>query len=190
MTLKPWACAAVAATLIGLSPAAAQGYVQGSAGATLGSWLDINGNAYKMNTGYNVGISGGLRLTHLLGPNWDLRGDIMHTQDQYECCSAHLGGTSLMASLLYHFDVGLPIKPYIGAGLGAVAVNYGAMGGPHETRTSFGGQVLAGAEYPLMGRFSLFGEYRFVAANNTSFSRAGSVQYQTHNFMMGLKLAL
>lgn len=188
--MKPWVIAAAAATFFAFSPAGAQGYVQGSAGGTLGNWLDIGGLGYKLKTGYNVGVSGGLRLTHLLGPQWDLRGDIMHSQNQYACCSAHLGGTSFMASLLYHFDWDMPVKPYVGIGAGAVAVNYGAMGGPQETRTSFGAQALAGVEYPLSNRWSLIGEYRFVAAEDTHFSAVGPVQYQTHNFMMGLKLNL
>jgi len=188
--MRPWAHVVTAITLLGFSPALADGYVQGAAGGTLGTWLDISGVGYKMNTGYNVGVSAGLRLTHLLGPHWDLRGDLLRTQNQYACCSAHLGGTSLMASLLYHFDLGIPLEPYIGVGAGAVAVDYGAMGGPHESRTRFGAQALAGAEYPLMGRFSLFGEYRYVATNDVALPGVGRVEYRTHNFMMGLKLTL
>jgi opacity protein-like surface antigen len=188
--MKSLLYAATTMALLAFSPALAQGYVQGSAGGSFAPWLDIRGVGYKMNTGYNVGVSAGLRLTHFLGPNWDLRGDIMHTQNQYECCSAHLGGTSFMASLLYHFDIDSKIEPYVGVGLGGVAVNYGAMGGSHETKTSFGGQALAGVEYPLMGRFSLFGEYRYLMAKTTNFQSVGRVEYKTHNVMLGLKLAL
>ncbi|GAA0536041.1 opacity protein-like surface antigen [Rhizomicrobium palustre] len=188
--MKPWAYAAAAA-LLSLTPALAQGYVQGTAGGTLGSWLDISGVGYKLNTGYNIGISGGLRLTGLLGPEWDLRGDIVHSQNQYACCSSHLGGTSFMANLIYHFDdLDLPVKPYVGVGAGAVAVNFGAMGGPHETQTRFGMQALAGVEYPLAGRLSLIGEYRYIAANNADFAGVGRVEYKTHNFMLGLKLSM
>jgi opacity protein-like surface antigen len=168
-----------------------QGYVQGSAGGTWTSWLDIGGVGYKLNTGYNIGVSGGINLVHLLGPSWDLRGDIMHSQNQYACCTAHLGGTSVMANLIYHIDLGMKLKPYIGAGLGAVAINFGnATTGPHETRTNFGYQALAGIEYPLAGKLSAFGEYRYIDAGHTDFSAVGPVEYRTHNVMIGLKLNL
>lgn len=183
------------AALLGLltfaAHAQAEGYVQGSAGGTWASWLDIGGIGYKLNTGYNVGVSAGVSLNRFLGPSWDLRGDIMHSQNQYDCCTAHLGGTSVMANLIYHFDVGMRLKPYVGAGLGAVAVNYGKQStGPHETQTKFGFQALAGAEYPLFGKLSAFGEYRYVDAGHTDFSLIGPVEYRTHNVMLGLKLSL
>lgn len=183
---------AAAVMLLTCAPAAAaQGYVQGSAGGTWTSWLDVGGVGYKLNTGYNIGVSAGINLVNLLGSSWDLRGDLMHSQNQYECCTAHLGGTSIMANLIYHVDLGLSLKPYIGAGVGAVAINYGnASTGPHETRTKFGYQALAGVEYPLMGRLTAFGEYRYIDAGHTDFTIVGPVEYRTHNVMLGLKLAL
>jgi opacity protein-like surface antigen len=168
-----------------------QGYVQGSAGGSWTSWLDVGGVGYKLNTGYNIGVSGGLKLVHLLGPSWDLRGDIMHSQNQYDCCTAHLGGTSVMVNLIYHIDLDSRLKPYIGGGLGAVAVNFGnASTGPHETRTTFGYQALAGLEYPLMGKLSAFGEYRYIDAGHTDFAIIGPAEYRTHNVMIGLKYSL
>ena len=185
-----WAAAMMAIGAV-TGVAAAQGYVQGSAGGTWTEWLDIGGVGYKLNTGYNIGVSAGLNLAHLLGSSWDLRGDIMYSQNQYDCCRAHLGGTSMMANLIYHVDLGSRLKPYVGAGLGAVAVNFGSVEtGPHETRTQFGYQALAGVEYPLAGRLSMFGEYRYVDAGHTDFTLVGPVEYRTHNVMIGLKLSL
>lgn len=183
--------AAVFGVAVCTAAAPGQGYIQGSAGGSWTSWLDVGGVGYKLNTGYNIGVSAGLNLVNFLGSSWDLRGDIMHSQNQYDCCSAHLGGTSVMADLIYHVDLGMRLKPYIGAGVGAVAVNFGnAVTGPHETRTKFGYQALAGVEYPLVGHLSAFGEYRYVDAGHTDFSVIGPVEYRTHNVMVGLKLSL
>ena len=183
--------AVVISLLAAAGSAGAQGDVQGSAGGSWTSWLDIGGVGYKLNTGYNIGVSAGLNLVNFLGSSWDLRGDLMHSQNQYDCCSAHLGGTSLMANLIYHVDLGMRLKPYIGAGVGAVAVNFGnEISGPHETRTKFGYQALAGIEYPLVGKLSAFGEYRYIDAGHTDFSVVGPVEYRTHNVMVGLKLSL
>lgn len=180
---------ALLALSVSCGGAFAQGYVQGSAGGSWTQWLDVGGIGYKLNTGYNIGVSAGLTLVNVLGPSWDVRGDVMYSQNQYDCCSAHLGGTSIMANLIYHVDLGTGLRPYIGAGLGAVAVNYGnAMTGPHETRTHIGYQALAGAEYPLVGKLSLFGEYRYIDAGHTNLSVVGPVEYRTHNVMVGLKL--
>lgn len=182
------AAAVIAAAAL---PAHAQGYLQGSGGVTTAPWLDISGVSYKMNTGYNVGVSGGLNLANVLGPSWDVRGDILYTKNEYACCRAHLGGTSFMVNLIYRFDLGLPAKPYIGAGLGGVSIQYGnALTGPNDSKVSFGGQALAGVEYPLFGRFSMFGEYRYIAAHKANIAQLGPVDYQTHNVMAGLKMTL
>jgi opacity protein-like surface antigen len=189
--MRRWTIAVLFSAAAVFLPAGAQGYLQGSAGLTTTPWLDISGLGYKLNTGYNLGVSAGLRLVNVLGPSWDIRADALYTNNQYACCTAHLGATSLMANLIYHFDVGLPFKPYVGVGVGGVDVHYGsAMTGPHDSGISFGGQALAGVEYPLFGRFSAFGEYRYITANNTTLAPVGRVGYQSHNFMAGLELAL
>lgn len=189
--MKRWMGAALTTAVIAATPASALGYVQGSAGLTSVPWFDIRGMSYKLNNGFNIGVSGGLNLANLLGPSWDVRGDILYNRNRYGCCRARLGAASFTANLIYHFDLGLPLKPYIGAGLGAVAVRFGnKLVGPNDGSTRFGAQALAGAEFPLMGRLSMFGEYRYIGTNRTQVAGLGAVDYQSHNFMLGLKLSL
>lgn len=189
--MKRWWSWALLGSLLCAGSAQAQGYVESSAGASTFPWLDVSGIAYRLNTGYNLGASAGLKLTNLFGPHWDLRGDVFYTHAQYSCCSSHLGGISFMGDLIYHFDVDWRIKPYVGAGVGAVAIQYGNPRlGPQVSNVRFAGQAIAGAEYPITSRFSAFAEYRFIDANKANFTVPGPVQYRSHNFTIGLKLSL
>ena len=75
---------------------------------------------------------------------------------------------SVMANALYQFDVGLPLRPYVGVGLGVMRLDYELSVFDTEVRilddreSAFAYQVLAGVGVPLGQRWQLSADYRYV----------------------------
>ena len=108
-----------------------------------------------------------------------------------------------MVNALYDIDVGLPIFPYVGAGVGYqwqkfVTPVKSAADGVGGTRGSFAYNVIAGVAYPLpwVPGLSLTGEYKFTQlvesrnyhdyeAGGTTFAHIG--QDSSHTFLVGLR---
>jgi OOP family OmpA-OmpF porin len=108
-----------------------------------------------------------------------------------------------MVNALYDMDVGLPIFPYLGAGVGyqwqkfvtPVKSEFDGVGG---TRGSFAYNVIAGVSYPLpmVPGLSLTGEYKFTqlveSRNYHDFNAGGDTfahigQDSSHTFLVGLR---
>ncbi|HQU05469.1 MAG TPA: OmpA family protein, partial [Acidocella sp.] len=120
-----------------------------------------------------------------------------------------------MVNVLYDFSVGLPVYPYVGAGVGYQWVEYNSafkvplangvtVGG---TKASFAYDIIAGVSYPLpaMPQLSLTAEYRFMQLTEsrnynlnfpTSFLRSRFPtkvkvgQESSHTFLVGLRYSL
>ena len=108
-----------------------------------------------------------------------------------------------MVNALYDIDVGLPIFPYVGAGVGyqwqkmvtPIKSEFDGVGG---TRGSFAYNIIAGVAYPLpmVPGLSLTGEYKFTQlvesrnyhdyeAGGDTFAHIG--QSSSHTFLIGLR---
>jgi opacity protein-like surface antigen len=92
-----------------------------------------------------------------------------------------------MGDLIYHFDTGIPLGIYGGAGAGAVRTE---VDDPISARNStvFGWQALAGADYPVMPGVSIFAEYRYQNAHDANLKfLGGPVGNTSNNASAGLK---
>ena len=105
---------------------------------------------------------------------------------------------SLMGNALYDFDLGSPITPYIGIGLGIAQVDFDGVspvGGSavDDDDTSIAYQGIAGASLRLTDQLDLTLDYRYFAAPDVELSlnsggRADS-SYKSHNIMLGLRFS-
>jgi outer membrane protein OmpA-like peptidoglycan-associated protein len=118
-----------------------------------------------------------------------------------------------MANILYDFSVGLPVYPYVGAGVGYQWVKldsdfkvpgFGGFLTTGGTKGSFAYDVIAGLSYPLpmMPQLSLTAEYRFMqltASRNYNLNVAGEGstglkvkfgQESSNTFLVGLRYQL
>jgi outer membrane protein OmpA-like peptidoglycan-associated protein len=102
-------------------------------------------------------------------------------------------------NLLYDFNVGWPVHPYLGAGVGAANVRAGGVGPVPNTSFddsdwAFAYQGIAGMSYQVSKPIELFAEYRYFGTaglNLRSDGAAGTVknddQYRAHTIMAGLR---
>jgi hypothetical protein len=78
-------------------------------------------------------------------------------------------GWALSGSASYHFDItGAKVAPYVGGGLTIL----------HGTRTGAGLNLLAGTDFPALGKVTPFGELRILLVHGTSaFALSGGVLF-------------
>lgn len=145
-----------------------------------------------------------------LGRSWDngmaLEGELTYREnglDDETVMGGPMGvdGTesvfAAMANARYNFDMGWPITPFFGAGIGAALLKIDAipdMGGQFkDSDTEFAYQAMAGVSYALSSHVSLAVEYRYFATTNPTFednSVSVDMDYQSHDVFMSLSYDL
>ncbi|HVT24011.1 MAG TPA: outer membrane beta-barrel protein [Rhizomicrobium sp.] len=127
-------------------------------------------------------------------------------QDNRVPANLKMRAWSLMANAWYDFDLGLPVTPYVGGGLGMAMVkisgDLGRYDGStlsilrlHEKNdTVFAWQVGAGVSIPISDNMKLFADYRYFAANDAHLKiepgfHGGSIDadFNSHNLMVGVR---
>lgn len=110
-----------------------------------------------------------------------------------------IDSTFLMANAYYDFDLAdFPLKPYVGAGLGAaqVEVDYSPSDVTivDDDSSVFAYQAMAGVTYPLNDSFELFGGYRYRATADVEVDVALlpatlEIENDSHLFEVGVRFA-
>jgi outer membrane protein OmpA-like peptidoglycan-associated protein/outer membrane protein W len=161
-------------------------------------------NSYAAATAVGYGFGDGFRVEL----NADFNRNTVH-KFSYNGGGAALASGGLntygpMVNALYDIDVGLPIFPYVGAGVGyqwqkfvnPARSTFDGVGG---TRGSFAYNIIAGVAYPLPGvpGLSLTGEYKFTqlveSRNYHDYDAAPAGtwihigQDSSHTFLLGLR---
>ena len=98
-----------------------------------------------------------------------------------------------MANVIYDFDLGLPVTPHVGGGIGAAQVTRNLtniFGGTHDTVTVFAYQAIGGLRYMVMPSLAFDIDYRYFATTGTTFTSTNPDQirssYPTHNIVAGI----
>jgi opacity protein-like surface antigen len=117
---------------------------------------------YEFASGLRTELEAGYRRNEL---------EIIEFSDARGVVNTGLGDTvdtvSLMANAIYQFDLGIPLRPYVGIGLGMARVDYeltvGATGAAllDDRESAFAYQALVGVGVPLGRRFQLSADYRY-----------------------------
>jgi len=105
---------------------------------------------------------------------------------------------SLMANAWYDFDLGLPITPYVGGGMGLAMVKVSGMLDGNtlfeKNDNVFAWQIGAGASMPITDSTKLFVDYRYFAADDAHLKlepgfNGGSIQadFNSHSILVGLR---
>ncbi|MEQ8661168.1 MAG: outer membrane beta-barrel protein [Gammaproteobacteria bacterium] len=210
--------AAIAATVS--ASASAEGfYLRGFGGYTALDDLDFNTALgpvrSDMDDGFNVGAAAGLETDLLarFAPSDSIgsRVEVEYGYRENDVESHRIGGARLAAStgefnthtvmgnFLIDFNKQSPLTFYAGGGLGVAFVNLDSFGGAgnnvfDDDDTTFAYQGIAGVEYRIDARWSLFGEYRYLGMTDpevTLFPAAGGVSrdiaIDTHNVGGGVR---
>jgi opacity protein-like surface antigen len=160
-------------------------YIQAYGGLRVPDNLQYNGTAQDLGIGTTLGASVGVD-TSIPGVSADL--DYMHSSANYSALGTSLDSQSFMVDGIYNLDLNMMgIKPYVGAGLGAVNVTYKSS----DSGTALGYQLKAGVSGPITDQLSWFGEYRYQQAlgNINIGSPAYPVEYASHSILGGIKLS-
>lgn len=103
---------------------------------------------------------------------------------------------SAMANVLYEFDFGIGLKPYLGAGIGiarveAEDVTAAGVGVTDDGDVSWAWQGIAGAAYGVSDNLDLTVDYRYFQAPDVQLGLAGGLEgdtdYTNHAIMVGLR---
>lgn len=206
------ASTAIAGLLAGTSPAMAEGplglpslsgfYVSVFAGGSISDDVDLTtvvGVPYTLSidsdTGYVLGVAVGVKIM----PN--LRGEIEYSYSKANidnitlsqgAASISSAGTGeletkfILANLWYDFDIGGPVTPYVGGGIGwGDVVDLSTIA--KNNLDGFAWQLGAGAKYDLTDHLSLDVSYRFkqiVGVNFAAFTADEDVN--SHNIQAAI----
>jgi outer membrane protein OmpA-like peptidoglycan-associated protein/opacity protein-like surface antigen len=124
--------------------------------------------------------AGGMIGYDFVGPRVELEG--MYRDNQGTLNLAGLSGTagvdfnqtSVMANILYDFNAGGVIVPYIGAGAGVAFLTAGALGG-QASSTQFAYQAMIGVGYNIDPTFRINLEGRYYGTTTPNFTSSGVV---------------
>lgn len=103
-----------------------------------------------------------------------------------------VNATALMLNGYYDIPLGtgLPLTPYVGAGIGAANVNADGytVGGVSADGddTVFAYQAMAGAENEVAPKTALYTEYKYFGTDDISIDGA-DIDYDNHSIMAGVK---
>ena len=200
-------CVAVTALSCGTA-AQAQWYIGGEAGWS--SLTDANDRSAGVPTlhktfddGYALGVRGGYQM----GP-WRFEEEYIYHNNglgnitvggvAVPGASGSRSSHAIMTNVLYDINLGWPLTPHIGAGIGAVdvvenakAAGIGALA--NDDSWQFGYQGIVGATYNINPALSVDLDYRYLATTDPSFHYASALgggtyhtSYATHNFLASL----
>ena len=202
---------ATAAVLALGTEARAQFYVGGEAGWT--ALEDQSGTVSgapvavpRVNQSWDSGFAVGARAGYEMGP-WRFEGEYAYRRNDLSGVSVggtKIGGASgsreahaLMVNALYDINLGWPVTPHIGAGIGAVNlvenVRVPGIGQAiSDDDWQFGYQAIAGLRYNITPALALDLDYRYLGTTEPSFRTvpAPGIRiksgYDSHNLMASL----
>lgn len=122
----------------------------------------------------------------------------LSSRDSVVPSNIRLRAWSLLANAWYDFDLGLPITPYVGGGLGMAMVKIsGDLDGARlyeKNDTVFAWQVGAGASLPISDTMKLFADYRYFSASDAHLKlepgyHGGNIDadFNSHTVMLGVR---
>ncbi len=195
------------ATALGIllaAPAMAQSegfYVGAGVGTSIVSDGDFNTPAVSQKGEFDWDWAGLGTLGYAFGSGFRMEGELSHrTSDVDKIAGANATGdadaSSLFVNMLYDIPTGTAFKPYLGAGIGAVRVDYDGVAtvagsSLNDDDTVLGMQGILGLGYAVTSQLDLFGQYNIMRTQDPEMRLANgtsvSSDYMSHAFFVGLR---
>ncbi len=195
----------MAAMVLSVMPASAQTLYFGGEGG----WTLLEDQTVKPSTGlrsvterFNSGFTAGARIGYEEGP-WRFEAEYAYRRNGAD--SITIGGAtfgelsgsrqanSFLANLIYDFDLGWPVKPHIGAGIGGVDIIDKASAPRlgtffNDNAWAIGYQAIGGLRYDVTPNIAVDLDYRYFATTEATFHAPGTnitykTGYNSHNVM-------
>lgn len=152
---------------------------------------------------FDNGTMGALALGYGFANNWRAEAELSRRAADLDsvggiAASGELLATSLMANVVYDFDINAPISPYLGLGAGLSRVKFDnaspfGASSIDDSDTVLAGQAIAGLSYALKDNLDLFADYRYFITDDvdmrTAAGNAASFDVDTHAVMVGLRFS-
>jgi outer membrane protein OmpA-like peptidoglycan-associated protein len=139
-------------------------YVRVEGGLSIPGEMSARGPGGSGNINRDLGWIAGAAVGYQFGSfRAELNGDYSHNDAQTTTIGTtrvSLGRTSnrsVMVNGLYDINIGMPIVPYLGAGIGATDLKAGS-----ADRWGFAVQPIVGVSYSITPQISIAGEYRYL----------------------------
>jgi len=185
--MKKLLLGAAIAALFATPAVAGEFYVEGQVGSALESELAYGGTDFDVES--DTAWGGAVGITDVFA-GIDLELDVMTTSRGYDGFGSSLDSLSVLVNGVFDIPLTLgPISPYAGLGLGMIEVEYdGGSAFPafSDSEWVLGGQVFAGARANIANNFSLFGEWRYQAAEDADLAST-DVEYASHSLLFGAR---
>ena len=175
------------AAALSWADAQAQFYLGGE-----GGWTGLEGTrgnigGFPINQSFNDGFNVGARGGYMWGP-WRFEGEYSYRENSGNATAfgSRLNGNidtnSFMANAIYDFNIGWPVTPHIGMGIGGVDLNASlklpVIGTVSKTSdTVFAYQAIAGFRYLISPELAFDLDYRYRGTADAT--------YQTRAFTIG-----
>ena len=132
----------------------------------------LSGQSYaSMNTGW---AAGGMVGYDFVGPRVELEGMYRDNTGSFGALGVDINQVSVMANVLYDFNAGGVIVPYIGAGAGVAFLNSGLLGASSSS-TQFAYQAIVGVGYNIDPTFRINLEGRYYGTTSPNFNYSGNL---------------
>ncbi len=195
----------VTAITLSVMPAPAQTLYFGGEGG----WTLLQDQTIKPSIGvrsgterFDSGFAVGARIGYEEGP-WRFEAEYAYRRngaDSITIGGASFGGLSgsrqsnaFLANLIYDFDLGWPVKPHIGAGIGGVDIIDKASAPRlgtffNNNAWEFGYQAIGGLRYDVTPNIAVDLDYRYFATTEATFRAPGTnitykTGYNSHNVL-------
>ncbi len=142
-----------------------------NATSSTGAFLPSGSTYASMNTGW---AAGGMVGYDFIGPRVELEGMYRDNTGQFGSVGVDINQVSVMANLLYDFNAGGVIVPYIGAGAGAAFLNSSLLGASSSS-TQFAYQAILGVGYNIDPTFRINLEGRYYGTTSPNFNYNGNL---------------
>ena len=177
-------------------------YLSGGVGGVLPRDSNVAGSGIDAELGFDPGLSGLLALGTTFGESWRGEAELSYRASDIEAVSGaangggDVGGTAFLVNGYYDFKNDSNWTPYVGAGFGLIRLDMGdaaPIGGSRidDDDVVIAAQGIAGVGYRVNERFSLFTDYRFLAAADPDFATASGAkvesEYSEHRIVVGLR---
>lgn len=156
------------------------GVYVGAFGGT--NWLNFK-NHHDVKGKFDVGYTGALSLGYKFHNGFRVEGEVSYRHNKLKSfdvgslsmsdfhAKGHTTSTSIMGNVLYDFDFGSCVTPYIGAGIGYTNLHAKIEGHDNFSHEKFSGsekglavQGIVGASYALCEKTAVGVEYRYFKA--------------------------
>lgn len=163
-----------------------------------GGWTSLDSStdqvgAVSVKRNYSDGFNVGARAGYQWGP-WRVEEEYSYRDNgngrgQVGPAGVNFGGSrtsnAIMTNAIYDFNVGWPVTPHLGAGIGAVEIN-DSLSVPglgkiaNSSDWEFGYQAIAGVRYDINPNWAFDLDYRYLATTDPTFRTSlGGVKYRS-----------